>query len=39
VEALEAMKQYKIGDMPVVDEERRVVGMLNLKDMLDLGME
>jgi len=33
------MKQYKIGDMPVVDEERRVVGMLNLKDMLDLGME
>jgi len=39
VEALEAMKQHKIGDMPVVDEERRVVGMLNLKDMLDLGME
>jgi arabinose-5-phosphate isomerase len=39
VEALQAMKEYKIADMPVVDEERRVVGMLNLKEMLDLGME
>jgi arabinose-5-phosphate isomerase len=39
VEALAAMKEYKIGDMPVLDEDRRVVGMLNLKDLLDLGME
>ena len=38
-DALALMKEYKIGDMPVVDEGRRVVGMLNLKDMLDLGME
>ncbi len=39
VEALRLMREYKIGDMPVVDESRRVVGMLNLKDMLDVGME
>jgi arabinose-5-phosphate isomerase len=39
VEALRLMKEYKIGDMPVVDAERRLQGMLNLKDMLDLGME
>ena len=39
VEALQSMKEYKIGDMPVVDKERRVLGMLNLKDLLDLGME
>ncbi len=39
IEALQLMKEYKIGDMPVIDEERRVLGMLNLKDMLDLGME
>lgn len=39
VEALRLMREYKIGDMPVVDEERRLQGMLNLKDMLDLGME
>ncbi len=39
VEALRLMKEYKIGDMPVVDGERRLQGMLNLKDMLDLGME
>ena len=39
VEALRLMREYKIGDMPVVDGERRVCGMLNLKDMLELGME
>ena len=39
VEALALMREYKIGDMPVVDGERRLLGMLNLKDMLDLGME
>jgi CBS domain-containing protein len=39
VEALRLMKEYKIGEMPVVDGDRCVVGMLNLKDMLDLGME
>jgi len=39
IEALRLMKEYKIGDMPVVDEGRQVHGMLNLKDMLDLGME
>jgi arabinose-5-phosphate isomerase len=39
IEALRLMKEYKIGDMPVVDDARRVVGMLNLKDMLDVGME
>jgi arabinose-5-phosphate isomerase len=38
-QALRLMREYKIGDMPVLDSERRVVGMLNLKDMLDLGME
>jgi arabinose-5-phosphate isomerase len=39
IEALRLMKEYKIGDMPVVDAERRVLGMLDLKDMLDLGLE
>ena len=39
VEALQLMREYKIGDMPVIDGERRVLGMLNLKDMLELGME
>jgi arabinose-5-phosphate isomerase len=39
VEALRLMREYKIGDMPVVDEDRRVQGMLNLKDMLELGLE
>jgi arabinose-5-phosphate isomerase len=39
IEALRLMKEYKIGDMPVVDADRRLLGMLNLKDMLDLGME
>ncbi|HUU54790.1 MAG TPA: KpsF/GutQ family sugar-phosphate isomerase [Armatimonadota bacterium] len=39
IEALRLMKEYKIGDMPVLDTDRRPVGMLNLKDMLDLGME
>jgi arabinose-5-phosphate isomerase len=39
IEALRLMKEYKIGDMPVVDADRRVAGMLNLKDMLDLGLE
>ena len=39
VEALRLMKEYKIGEMPVVDHERRLQGMLNLKDILDLGME
>lgn len=38
IEALQLMKEYKIGDMPVIDADRRVLGMLNLKDMLDLGM-
>jgi len=39
IEALGLMKEYKIGDMPVLDADRRLLGMLNLKDMLDLGME
>jgi arabinose-5-phosphate isomerase len=39
IEALRIMKEYKIGDMPVLDSDRRLQGMLNLKDMLDLGME
>jgi arabinose-5-phosphate isomerase len=39
VEALRLMREYKIGDMPVLDDERRLCGMLNLKDMLELGME
>jgi len=39
IEALQLMREYKIGDMPVIDGERRVLGMLNLKDMLELGME
>ncbi len=39
IEALRLMKEYKIGDMPVVDGARCLQGMLNLKDMLDLGME
>jgi len=39
VEAYGLMREYKIGDMPVLDEERRVVGMLSVKDMLELGME
>ena len=34
VEAYGLMREYKIGDMPVLDEERRVVGMLSVKDML-----
>ena len=37
--ALSLMREYKIGEMPVVDDARRLVGMLNLKDMLDLGLE
>jgi arabinose-5-phosphate isomerase len=37
--ALQLMREYRIGEMPVVDEERRLRGMLNLKDMLDFGME
>jgi arabinose-5-phosphate isomerase len=39
IEALRLMKEYKIGDMPVIDANRQVLGMLNLKDMLDLGMD
>jgi arabinose-5-phosphate isomerase len=39
IEALRLMREYKIGDMPVLDSDRRLQGMLNLKDMLDLGME
>jgi len=39
ITALDLMREYKIGDMPVVDEERRVLGMISLKDMLDLGLE
>ena len=39
IQALSLMREYKIGDTPVVDSDRRVRGMLNLKDMLDLGME
>ncbi len=39
VEAMRLMKEYKIADMPVVDAERRLLGMLNLKDMLDIGLE
>jgi arabinose-5-phosphate isomerase len=38
-EVLETMREYKIGDMPVIDDDRRLVGMLSLKDLLDLGME
>lgn len=38
-EALATMREYKIGDMPVIDGDRRLAGMLNLKDLLDLGME
>jgi arabinose-5-phosphate isomerase len=39
LEALRLMREYKIGEMPVVDPNRRLLGMLSLKDMLDLGME
>ena len=39
IEALRLMREYKIGDMPVLDADRRLQGMLSLKDMLDLGME
>jgi len=39
IEALRLMQEYKIGDMPVVDAHRQLQGMLNLKDLLDLGME
>ncbi len=39
LEALRLMQEYKIGDMPVVDSARNVQGMLNLKDILNLGME
>ena len=39
IEALRLMREYKIGDMPVLDSDRRLQGMLNLKDMLDLGLE
>lgn len=39
IQALRLMQEYKIGDMPVLDADRRLLGMLNLKDMLDLGME
>ena len=39
IEALRLMREYRIADMPVVDADRRVLGMLNLKDLLDLGME
>ena len=39
IEALRLMREYRIADMPVVDADRRLLGMLNLKDMLDLGME
>ena len=39
VEALRMMREYKIGDMPVVDADRRVLGMLHLKDMVNVGME
>lgn len=39
IEALRLMKDYKIGDMPVVDDRRRLQGMLNLKDILELGLE
>jgi len=39
IEALRLMRDYKIGDMPVLDADRRLLGMLSLKDMLDLGLE
>lgn len=39
IEALRLMREYKIGDMPVIDAKRQVLGMLNLKDMLELGMD
>ena len=39
IEALRLMREYKIGDMPVVDADRRVLGMLHLKDMVNVGME
>jgi arabinose-5-phosphate isomerase len=39
LETLRLMQQYRIGDLPVVDEARCLRGMLGLKDMLDLGME
>ncbi len=39
MDALRLMKEYRIGDMPVVDSGRHVVGMLSLKDVLGLGLE
>lgn len=38
VEALALMREYRIGDMPVLDGERCLLGVLSLKDVLDLGM-
>jgi arabinose-5-phosphate isomerase len=39
IQVLDLMREYKIGEMPVVDGERRLLGMISLKDMLDVGLE
>lgn len=37
-EALLVMEKYQIADMPVLDEDKRPIGILNLKDLLRAGI-
>jgi len=37
-EALGMMEKYKIGELPVLDSEGRVLGVVNLKDLLTAGI-
>jgi len=36
LEALSVMHEHRIGDLPVLDEEGQIVGLLDLKDLIDL---
>lgn len=38
VEAARIMKEKKIDELPVVDERQKVIGMLDVQDLLDIGL-
>ena len=37
-EALRILKEHKIDEIPVVDEKNKPIGMIDVQDLLDVGM-
>ena len=37
VEALRILKEYKIDEIPIVDDKRRAIGLLDIQDLLKAG--